>query len=216
MRLTTSKRAAAAADRPAPAAGTLLWHALQEPVRPRPTVVDAFALARRKWLAGERLELGALALELGIGRATMFRWVGTKERLIGEILWSMYEPILAKARDETPGQGPDYIAQVCERAMTATLRSRPLRRFIEEDPETALRILTSKSSPMQERTMVAIKALLDGQAAAGHIKPRLDTDTLAFVIVRIGESFVYADVISGREPAIDKAAATIRILLGGK
>src|SRR5690242_2266002 len=64
---------------------TPLERALRDP---RPTPVDALALARRRWLAGERLDMGALAKELGVSRATLYSWVGSRERLIGEVIWS--------------------------------------------------------------------------------------------------------------------------------
>ncbi|MEY4509574.1 MAG: Tetracyclin repressor-like, C-terminal domain, partial [Pseudomonadota bacterium] len=40
----------------------------------------------------------------------------------------------------------------------------------------------------------------------------LDIDTLAYVIVRVSESFLYSDVISGREPNFEAASAAVRIL----
>nr|MBP6691445.1 hypothetical protein [Xanthomonadales bacterium] len=58
----------------------------QRPAR-RVTPVQLFQLARRQRLAGERVEVGALAAQLGIGRATAFRWVGSRELLLGEVVW---------------------------------------------------------------------------------------------------------------------------------
>ncbi len=181
----------------------------------RPTPLDAFRLARRKWLAGERIDMGALAAELGVGRATLFRWVGSRELLLGEVIWSVQQPFIERARAETKGHGPAFIAEVCERVMRAALTLPPLRTFLERDPEYALRVLTSKSSTVQSHNIEAMRAGLEEQAAAGHLRPRLPLDTLAFVIVRLSEAFVYADVISGREPAVDQAAAAIRVLLEG-
>jgi len=50
----------------------------------RPAPLDALRLARRRWLAGERIDMGALARELGVSRATLYGWVGSREKLIGE------------------------------------------------------------------------------------------------------------------------------------
>ncbi|MFP3442751.1 hypothetical protein R0K18_33950, partial [Pantoea sp. SIMBA_133] len=80
-----------------------------------------------------------LADELGIGRATLFRWVGNKDLLIGEILWSLYEPLWRQAMAETPGNGVDYIVGVYRRTNSAILHFEPLRRFINQDPEYALK-----------------------------------------------------------------------------
>ncbi|MFP2903648.1 QsdR family transcriptional regulator [Pyxidicoccus sp. 3LFB2] len=183
------------------------------------TPLDAFQLARKKWLAGERIDIGALAKELGVGRATMFRWVGSRELLLGEIIWSFQLPFMEKARDEvrrSGARGAAYVAGVSERLMEAVRSFAPLRRFIESDPEYALRVLTSKSSTVQSRNVDLVRASIEDQVARGHLTPPLPVDTLAYVIVRIGEAFVYADVIAGREPAIDQAAAAILVLLGGK
>jgi AcrR family transcriptional regulator len=198
----------------APSKTTRLSRALAgaEP-RARPTPLDAFRRARRKWLAGERIDMGALAAELGVGRATLFRWVGSRELLLGEIIWSVQQPFIERARAEVKGHGPEAVAEVCERVMRAALSLPPLRAFLERDPEYALRVLTSKDSTVQSHNIDAMRAALEEQAAAGHLRPKLPLDTLAFVIVRISEAFVYADVISGREPEVDQAAAAIRVLL---
>lgn len=183
------------------------------------TPLDAFQLAKKKWLAGERIDIGALAKELGVGRATLFRWVGSRELLIGEIIWSIQMPFMEKARAEVRARGlrgADYVAGVSERLMEGIRSFTPLRRFIESDPEFALRVLTSKSSTVQSRNVELVRANVLDQVERGYLTPPLPIDTLAYVIVRIGEAFVYADVISGREPAIDQAAAAILVLLGGK
>jgi AcrR family transcriptional regulator len=181
----------------------------------RPTPLDALALARRKFLKSERIDVGALARELGIGRATLFRWVGSRELLIGEVLWSLYQPILEQARAQTRGHGAAYIARICRRSMDAILGFEPLARFIEQDPEYALRILTSKSSTVQARSIDFVRMLIEGETEAGRLQPPMAADDLAFLVVRIAESFLYGDQISGREPDIARAADAIRILLGG-
>src|SRR6266508_926332 len=81
----------------------------------RPTPLDALRLARRRWLAGERLDMGGLARELGISRATLYSWVGSKERLIGEVIWSFAEEGVRQAREAASGSGGDYIVDVVER-----------------------------------------------------------------------------------------------------
>src|SRR5690606_28659495 len=98
----------------------------------------------------ERLDIGRLAKELGVGRATVFRWVGSREQLYGEILAAGYAHEVQRARREVNVlglKGVEYITEVTRRVMRRLLNSVPLRRFIEQDPEFAIRVLTSKSSP---------------------------------------------------------------------
>jgi AcrR family transcriptional regulator len=180
---------------------------------PRPAPLDALRLARRKWLAGERIDMGALAKELGISRATLYSWVGSRERLIGEVIWSFAEEGLRQATDAARGEGAEYVVDVVERFARLNASFEPLRRFIEQDPELALRILTSKKGPVQERMIAAARDLLSEQADAGKLELPLDVDTLAYLLIRVNESFIYSDVIAGSEPDVDKAVAAVSLLL---
>lgn len=195
---------------------TPLARTLMQETKRRATPLDAFTLARRKWLAGERLDIGLIASELGVGRATLFRWVGSREQLYGEILSAEYARVRAWAIEGAQGNGPDLVAEIGRRALGRLLTAVPLRRFIEHDPEFAIRVLTSKSSPVQARCIELECAFLRELERCGEIRPSLDIETLGYIIVRIGESFLYGDVISGREPDIEKAVAAIRILVAAE
>ena len=50
---------------------------------------EILRLARRRFVAGERLEMPSLAAELGVNRTTLYRWVGSSEPLPVEVLWSL-------------------------------------------------------------------------------------------------------------------------------
>jgi AcrR family transcriptional regulator len=181
--------------------------------KPRPAPLDALQLARRRWLASERLDMGTLAKELGISRATLYSWVGSRERLIGEVIWSFAEEGLRQATEAARGSGAEYVVDVVQRFGRLNASFEPLRRFIEQDPELALRILTSKKGPVQERMIAAARELLAEQVAAGKLSPPLDIDTLAYLVIRVNESFIYSDVITGSEPDVDKAVEVVRLLL---
>src|SRR5687768_5862311 len=126
----------------------------------RVTPLDAFKLARNKWLAGERIDVGKIAQELGVGRATVFRWVGTRENLYGEICSALFQKELDRARSGARGSGLDNLLDAMERLLRSLASAGPLRRFVAEDPEFALRVLTSKHSPVQHRCTVAITELI--------------------------------------------------------
>src|SRR6476620_879716 len=87
----------------------------QETAVSRTTPLDAFKLARRKWLSGERLDVGKLAAELGVGRATVFRWVGTRENLYGEICSSLFSRVLETAKTDARGTGLARVLDTLER-----------------------------------------------------------------------------------------------------
>lgn len=192
--------------------------ARQQPAPARATPLLLFARARAVWLESGRIDLGALAAELGLGRATVFRWVGSREQLTGEVLWSITEPTLKRAGLKAAGTGAARIGAVCAAAVAAIVRFAPLRRFIAEQPDQALRLLTSKAGVVQARVIAAMRALLDEEARRprGRWKPPLDLDTLAYLVVRLCESFVYAEVISGQRVAATDAGLAVQLLLSGK
>ena len=204
---TSSKRAR-------PAELTPLARVLRRPAT-RVTPLDALNLASKKWRKGERLDIGQLASELGVARATVFRWVGSREQLYGEVLSQAYARQRAAILRSASGRGMKRLADVVRRNLNALCEASPLRTFVEQDPEFAIRVLTSNSSPVQARTIELEKQFLREIIQETRIKPPLDIDTLAYIMIRIGEAFLYADAISGRKPEIEKAVAAICILVAG-
>src|SRR4051794_41265359 len=73
--------------------------------RRRPTPLDAFLLARRKFLAAERLDMSGLADELGVNRVTLYRWVGSREQLLVEVIWSLGSRTLENVNRRGRGEG---------------------------------------------------------------------------------------------------------------
>ncbi len=185
--------------------------------RERPTPLTAFKLGRRWWIDGKRLNLSALATELGVGRATLMRWVGNKELFLGEILWSLYKDVFDTAVENADRKvelrGVDYLVHIYDEINRVLTGSEPFQRFLQQDPEFALKVLTSGRSGMQQRLIGVWKALFDEQIAAGAIAPQMDSYNLAYFIVRIGEGVVYSDLICGREPTLEPASKAFRLLL---
>jgi AcrR family transcriptional regulator len=182
-------------------------------LRPAVTPLDALKAARRAWLKREPLDMGALAERLGTSRATLYRWVGDKDRLTSEVLWSLATDTLALAREQATSTGPDYVAEVLDWFMRAIAYHPSMRHFLERDPEYALRILTSHESTIRLRMTATVKAMLTEQVETGTLVPPLDLDSLSYVIVRIIESFMYSDLLEGADPDTSKATVVIRILL---
>jgi AcrR family transcriptional regulator len=187
-----------------------------EPSPRRATPADALVAARRMWLDELRIDMGRLAAGLGISRATLYNWSGGKDRLTAEVLWSFAAATLADARAGARGSGAAYLGSVVEGYIEALAGFEPLRRFVERDPEQALRVLACNRTPFQGRLIGAIRALIEEQQEAADYRPALDAETLAYLVVRIGESFIFNDVITGTEPDLAKAVEASRILLAAR
>ncbi len=156
-----------------------------------------------------------LAAELGVNRATLFRWVGGRDDLLAEILWSLAEPTLAIAVDGASGRGAQRIVDIMDRFATMLDEADYFREFLRREPERALRILSTRASAVQQRLVAAVETILREEITQGQLKPPLPPHDLAYLIVRIVESFLYADLITGEQPDIAKAQLAIRALLGG-
>lgn len=199
-----------------PDPGSTLAKALRKGPSKRATPLDAFHAAKRKWLSGERVDIGGLAKEIGVGRATLFRWIGSRDQLLGEILWSMCAQTLADAGKRTRARGARRIAAIMEQLVVAVRQFPPMSRFLQEDPEYALRLLTSKASPVQANLVATVQGLLEQEVQRDALRLSLPTDVLAFLVVRVCESFVYAEMISDRTVAPANAALAVELLLSGR
>jgi AcrR family transcriptional regulator len=173
----------------------------------------AFHAAKRRYLAGERLDMRALAKELGVSRATLYRWTGSREQLLGDVIWSVAMTRYREAGRAAHGRGASRMLDAFDRCLRAFAGAHELRRFLESDPEVALRVLTARNGPVQGRMVDAVASAIRREVARGTYRAPVEPDVLAYAIVRIGEAFLYNDSIVALEPNLDAALAIVRLLL---
>ena len=175
-----------------------------------------FAAAADTYASGRRLDMQSLAKRLGVGRATLYRRAGNREDLLDEVIWwrarRMVTLQLLSAGNES---GADRIAAVVGGVLRRVEADKPLRLFIQSDPDTALRILTGRASVTAAGLTAALERLIDLERSRGCFDAELDTSALAYAIMRISEGFLYADVLADRVPDSGRAVAVIRALLAG-
>ena len=177
---------------------------------------EIFAAAVDTFVAGQRLDMRSLARRLGVARATLYRRAGNRERLLDEVLWWRARRLLVDQVQATASlAGTERLVAAIGGVLLAIARDRPLRAFLESDPETALRLLTGAGSTVHRGMARALEQLIDLERGRGDFEASLDTPTLAFAILRICEGFLYADVIADRAPDTDRAITLIAALLTG-
>jgi len=179
----------------------------------RASALDAFRLARRRFLSGERVDMGALAEELGVNRVTLYRWVGSREKLLVEVLWSLAAPTLEREGERTRKRGSERVVEIVSGFVSAVLTSAGMSRFLSEEGELAMRLLTRRDTGFQPRLIGAVKALLAEEVGRGTLDLPADLHDVAYTIVRIVESYVYLDRITGEEPDARRAESILRLLL---
>ena len=123
--------------------------------------------------------------------------------------------LVAQVRATAGLAGVARITAVVGGVLTVAVRDKPLHAFLEADPEAAMRILTGMRSTVQRGMAGALENLIELEHGRGAFEAGLDTPTLAYAIVRIGEGFLYADVIADRSPDTGRAVTVIEALLLG-
>jgi AcrR family transcriptional regulator len=195
------------------AAGTPLRRQLAGAVPARPTALDALREAQRMFQAGQRVDMQSLAKKLGVDRATLYRWVGSREQLLAEVLWNLMAKTVQRLR-ESSGAGPRPVAaDIVTGAAQAAMTNLGMQRFLEREGDLALKLLTTKASEFQQRLIRLIAEVVDTDRRNGHLHSTVPAADLPYVLVRIMESYVYLTLITGDEPDAARASSVIHALL---
>jgi AcrR family transcriptional regulator len=185
------------------------------PASPRPnaTQADLLGAARRRFVAGDRLDIQGLAAELGISRATAYRWAGgNADTLAARVIAALAGETFKRCLREAGGTGWARIQEVQSRGLRYMSTFPPYRAFLQREREKALPIVASKEGSAQQTMIRLNQSLLEEEAERGNIELPVDAHTLAYAIVRISESFLYADLIAGEEPDVEKAMEILKLL----
>jgi AcrR family transcriptional regulator len=183
-----------------------------------PVLARAVRLAAAWIEEGRRIDMQQLAAELGVSRVTLFRHVGGRDALIGAALWQLTERTLSAAtrrweRRRPPGEVRTVGVM---RAFNALVSTAPgLRRLLDEEPALAIRVLTDPRGQVQIGTIAAFEAMLRRDQAEAGLDLLIEPGALAYALVRIGESFLYADVLASRTPDVETADRLQRALIEG-
>jgi AcrR family transcriptional regulator len=176
----------------------------------RPGAGDALRLARRRFVAAERIDMTALAEELGVNRVTLYRWVGSREQLLVEVVWELARRTLERAEAEAGDRhGGERVVHVVTRFLEVVIADRGMQRWLAEEGEFAMRLLTRHEPGFQPRLIAAIEGLLRREP----LDLPVDLHELAYVIVRLIESYTYLDLITGERPEAQRAEPILRMLL---
>ena len=160
----------------------------------------------------ERLDMDELARAVSVSRATLYRVVGSRDRVLGDVLWRQGSRLLDRVAAAASGTGVDRVVLIAERFNRRLLGYPPLRRLLREEPQTAFRVLMMAEAGVHTRFVSRWRELL-AQAEGDGVRLPLALDDAAYVFVRIGESMLYSDLLGGREPDVALAAQVQRAVL---
>ncbi|HTY95862.1 MAG TPA: QsdR family transcriptional regulator [Solirubrobacteraceae bacterium] len=179
----------------------------------RPRAADALRLGRRRFLAPERIDMAAIAGELGVNRVTLYRWFGSRDDFVVEVVWSLALTTFRWVEDKVSSEGPERIVDVVTGFLDTIITNPGMQRWLGEDGEHAMRLLTGRQTDFQQRLIGEIQRRLEEHANTSRPALPVDLHELAYVIVRLIESYTYLDLITGERPEARRAEPILRMLL---
>ncbi len=175
---------------------------------------SVFQAALATFLAGRRIDMKRLAEELGVSRSTLYLRAGKRDAVLGAVLLHSAQLALAAAQSSAEGlRGRERVVGATRAMMEMVHASEPFVRFLEQEPEVALRLLTTSASGVQRTCAEAVERILIEEEASGALRLQMNARMLAFVIVRLAESFAYGDLIADQEPDLGLAVEAIDAIL---
>jgi AcrR family transcriptional regulator len=183
----------------------------EDPVFRRATEADAVALARGVFLADERVDMNALAARLGVSRATLHRWVHTRENLLDRVLGKIADEFFEAGLERARRRPDDAVAELAHAVVSATSGSVPLRGFVTREPELALRLMLSEDGAVRRRARAGVQALVE------RVYPDEAEQLAGFTdaVVQVAIALEWATLAAGGEPSADRIAQITRALLAG-
>jgi len=164
------------------------------------------------FLKRSTLDMEALAVEMAISRATLYRVVGSRDALLDDVLRVITEEMFAESRAARTRPGFDGVVEI-SRHFGELLRSPILENFLRDDPETASRVLFTPAGGVHESAVAAQIVIFRETGLVAELPPGTDLDHLAYLYVRMVGAFLYAEFFTGHEPDFDELVPALRSLL---
>jgi AcrR family transcriptional regulator len=162
---------------------------------------EVFRAALDSVLAGRRLEMGRLAQEIGTSRATLYRRVSDRDQLLGEVVWYLVRFSVAATLERTAHlSGLERVVETARVFLADVTAPVPaFRRLFDDEPVASMRILTSSTGRVHLGVLDVFARLLEDEVTDAGLELAMPARQLAFAVLRLAQSFIYADVIA-RDP----------------
>jgi len=161
------------------------------------TRTDVLRAVTEQYVQGRRVDVTVVSRRLGLSRATIHRWFGSRERLLGEVIARQLEQLIERKRRDVGTGGAAGLLEVFDQINRSLAHSPALRRLFEQEPGAAQRLLTASTGVVQPRAVACVHRLISDEVSAGAYDPPADPATLAYAIVRLAEAFLYRDAAAG-------------------
>jgi AcrR family transcriptional regulator len=174
----------------------------------RPRREDAIVRALAHFVAGERVEMQTLAGELSVGRTTLYRWLGERDQLMGEIIGRLVDEWAATVEAQATGTGVARLLETMRRFLEVAAGSPALTDFTGREPALALRVLMDRGGRVAERARDALRRNIEEAIPTLEVPPEIIE-----AISITATTLVWANIAAGHEPDIDGAITVTNTLL---
>ena len=171
------------------------------------------ALTRAEFLACRRIDVQAIARASGVGRATVYRWFGSRDLLIGEVMFSVVSQRVAEARALVGGHGAKALVDTFDLVYRGLSAAPHVRAFIESDRITALPLMTSSTGALHPRMVELIASLIEAEVDTDGYVPPSDPTVLAYAFVRLTEGVLFNSA-DDLPKDLDRMREVVAALLG--
>jgi AcrR family transcriptional regulator len=159
--------------------------------------------------AGERVDMAQIAERLGVGRSTLYRWVGDREALMDRVIDATTIKLATSVQRRVRGKGLDRTASAVRVYLSATTKYEPLRSLAEREPHLALHVFMNPEGVFATNTLQGLKRQLRDDL------PDLDIpDDVVEVLNVTHLALVWASIAGGYEPQTERAVAILRTVVG--
>ncbi len=172
----------------------------------RHSAEDVVRAATVAYLECRPLDMSALAADVGLSRATLYRRIGNYDELVGRVLADQTEQTFRLSVRTASGDGIERVRNVVKRFLCLVHGAEPLRVFVTREPMLFMRVALAPG-PVETRAITLFAELL----ADSGVEFSLPTTALAQAIVRSGDSLTFGHLLGDHEPA--NVIAVVDLLL---
>lgn len=161
-------------------------------------------------MSEERVELSSLALQIDVSQATLYRWFGSREQLLDQVLGQLADEFAATAIAEAEGEGDARVLDMIRHLLSLTIDLAPVRSLIAREPQIALRLLLGEDQAVHRSMVRAINQIVAEARSpeeADALRGEIET------IVQAGAALQWATLAAGDQPNADRVVAIARGLL---
>jgi AcrR family transcriptional regulator len=178
----------------------------------RATPDDAVNFAKAAFLAEQRVDMGTLAADLSVSRATLHRWFGTRDQLLERMFVELTTEFSTTARATLTQAGLERVIEYVSSMVRMTVSLRPVQLFAQREPQLALRLLVSEHRAVQE---TLVQTMLAVAAETGSPDQLVDRERAFKAAVQVGMALQYAGLASGEDPRTERIVEIVRAVIVG-